>query len=443
MKLTIIGGGGFRVPQVYQALAAPSRPVRIDQLVLHDVAPDRLRVIAAVIAGLAPSADARLEVTVTTDLDEAVRGTDFVFCAIRVGGTAGRTRDERVAMEHGVLGQETVGPGGLAYTLRTVPVMREIALQVARLAPEAWFINFTNPAGAVTESLTPILGRRVVGVCDTPIGLLTRAARAAGMEGPASSYDYVGLNHLGWLRSLTDDAGDRLVALLASDQALGSIEEAQLMGLDWVRALGALPNEYLYYYYYAREAVARLRTGGPTRGEFLAAQQADFYREALEHPSNPAALWRQTRAAREATYMAEARPPGQARSPEDADGGYQRVALELMAALAGGEPATMILNVTGEHTIPGLPPHGVVEVPCRVDSAGIQPLPIAPVAGHMLALMQAVKASEQLAIEAAITRSTRAAWRAFALHPLVDSAVVGRALFEAYRGAHPELVAAF
>ncbi|MDR1152332.1 MAG: 6-phospho-beta-glucosidase, partial [Bifidobacteriaceae bacterium] len=336
MKLTIVGGGGFRVPQVYLALAGPNPPVRVDRLVLHDTSPDRLAAIAAVSAGLprAPAAAPPL-VETTTDLDDAVRDADVVFSAIRVGGTAGRVADERVALDLGVLGQETVGPGGLAYTMRTVPVMAAIARRVARLAPNAWFVNFTNPAGAVTEAIAPMLPGRVVGICDTPIGLVKRAARAAGMVGAPSSVDYVGLNHLGWLRGFTDDAGPRLGDVLASDAALGSIDEARLMGLDWVRTLGALPNEYLYYYYFTREAVARARAGGATRGEFLARQQGEFYRSAARDPGAAAEAWTATSEAREATYMAEARERGDEREDEDL-GGYQRVAVELIAALAGG-----------------------------------------------------------------------------------------------------------
>ncbi|MDR1427507.1 MAG: 6-phospho-beta-glucosidase [Bifidobacteriaceae bacterium] len=441
MKLTVLGGGGFRVPQVYQALASRGAPVRIDELALYDTSRERLNVIDAVVASMRPTGDAAPRVSATTNLDEAVRGADFVFCAIRVGGTAGRTLDERVALDLGVLGQETVGPGGLAYTLRTVPVMVAIARRVAALAPEAWFVNFTNPAGAVTEALTPVLGERVVGICDTPIGLVKRAARALGMEAAPSSIDYVGLNHLGWLRGIADDDGPQLPRLLADDAALEGIEEARLMGLDWVRTLGALPNEYLYYYYYTREAVARIRAGSATRGEFLAAQQSQFYLAASEDRAAAGEMWTQVRATREATYMAEARPEGEEgeRDPQDLGGGYQQVALELMAALAGGPRAHLILNVRGGGLVAGLPEDAVVEVPCRVDGSGMHALPVAPVGGHMLALMQSVKASEQLMIEAALTGSRATAWKAFAVHPLVDSVAVARELCEGYGRAHPEL----
>jgi len=162
MKLTLIGGAGFRVPQVIEAVA---RSGPVDELALVDTDPGRLRTMLDVAAQL-PAARG-LKLTAGTDLAENLVGTDFVFCAIRVGGAAGRVADERVALDLGVLGQETTGPGGLAYALRTVPVMQQIARTVRAVAPQAWFVNFTNPAGIITESLRPILGDRVVGICDT------------------------------------------------------------------------------------------------------------------------------------------------------------------------------------------------------------------------------------------------------------------------------------
>ena len=445
MKLTILGGGGFRVPQVFEAVAADDAAVRIDELALYDTDASRLGAIRAVVAQLEPGFPRAPRVSATTDLDEALTGADFVFCAIRVGGAQARTLDERIALRLGVLGQETTGPGGLAYAIRTLPVMLRIAARVKVLAPDAWFINFTNPAGIVTEGLRRVLGDRVVGICDTPIGLMRRAAHAVTGSSAVDAFDYVGLNHLGWLRSLEVDGRDRLPELLANTELLHGIEEARLMGLDWVRALGALPNEYLYYYYYNRDAVQRIQSSGSTRGEFLVRQQADFYRGAATAPAHALALWRRTKRDRESSYMAEGRPQGQEHARQEADledGGYQQVALNLMAALAADRHATMILDVRNGDTVNGLPPESIVEVPCTVDVAGIHPRRIAPVTGHMLGLMQSVKAVEQLTIEAIVARSATLAWKAISLHPLVDSVAVGRDLLEGYRQEIPGVGAA-
>src|SRR5690606_24687273 len=231
-------------------------PVRIDELALYDVSESRLATIRAILDRMAQTRAHAPRIVATTDLTTALVGADFIFSAVRIGGTAGRILDERTALDLGVLGPETAGPGGLAYALRTVPFMTRLAEQIRLHAPEAWVINFTNPAGIVTEAMRRVLGDRVVGICDTPIGLMRRADSALTgrpAEPAAGRFDYVGLNHLGWLRSVTVDGVDRLPELLADDARLDGIEEARLMGPDWVRALGALPNEYLYYYYYNRE----------------------------------------------------------------------------------------------------------------------------------------------------------------------------------------------
>jgi len=438
MKLTLIGGAGFRVPQVIEAVA---RSGPVDELALVDTDAGRLRTILAVAAQL-PAARG-LKLSAGTDLAEGLAGTDFVFCAIRVGGAAGRVADERVALDLGVLGQETTGPGGLAYALRTVPVMQQIARTVRAVAPQAWFVNFTNPAGIITESLRPILGDRVVGICDTPIGLMRRAAAAVGAGDRADSlrYDYVGLNHLGWLRTLEVDGVDRLPGLLASPELEG-IEEARLVGLDWVRQLRALPNEYLFYYYCNREAVARIMAAPSTRGEFLATQQERFYAEAAGRPDEARKLWQATKDQRESTYMAEARDEDEERGADDGEGGYQAVALDLMTALSGGRPTSAIVNVANLGTVPGLPEEAVVEIPCDVDADGIHRRPVMPLTGHMLGLVQSVKAVEQLTIRAALEHSPNLAWEAFATHPLVGSVSLGRQLLDGYRRRIPGVASA-
>ncbi len=444
MKLTILGGGGFRVPLVHGALLRDESEGRVTEVVLHDLDQGRLGAMTQVLTQAGAGSSHAPVVTATTDPDEALRGADFVFSAIRVGGLAGRTFDERVALDLGVLGQETTGPGGLAYALRTVPVAVDIARRTRAVAPDAWFINFTNPAGIVTEAMQEVLGDRVIGICDSPIALARRAMGALGLETATTEIDYVGLNHLGWLRGLRVNGTDHLPHLLADSAALQTLEEGRLFGPEWIQALGAIPNEYLYYYYYGREAQAAILASPQTRGEFLRDQQDAFYATVADHPDTAATEWRRVREERDATYMREARAEGEERDEADvAGGGYEGVALAIMAAISRGETSSMILNIRAGGAVPGMPDDAVVEIPCVVDGKGPKATPQAPVEGHMLGLMQQVKAVERLVIEAATTGSEQAAVKAFALHPLVDSVSTARALFEGYRRAHPELTALF
>lgn len=441
MKLTILGGGGFRVPLVYGALLADHGEGRVTEVVLHDLDAGRLAAVTRVLAEQAAGHPDAPSVTSTTDLDEALRGADFVFSAIRVGGLEGRAADERVALAEGVLGQETVGAGGIAYGLRTVPVAVDIARRVARLAPEAWVINFTNPAGLVTEAMSRHLGDRVIGICDSPVGLGRRVARTLGADPATAFVDYAGLNHLGWVRGLFVDGRDQLPRLLADSALLGSFEEGKLFGTDWLRSLGAIPNEYLHYYYFNRETVRAYQEVEQTRGAFLLGQQARFYEEAGRPGTSALKLWDATRAEREATYMAENRETAGAgeRDEDDLSGGYEKVALALMRAVARDERTTLILNVRNRDTLSALDADAVVEVPCLVDANGAHPVATGQLPAHATALVCAVKAVERVVLAAAGSGSRDTAVKAFALHPLVDSVGVARRLVDGYTAVHPAL----
>ncbi|MFE9811562.1 6-phospho-beta-glucosidase [Streptomyces sp. NPDC005548] len=441
MRLTILGGGGFRVPLVHRALLGDRAEGRVTQVVLHDLDADRLSAVARVLAEQAADVPDAPEVTVTTDLDEALRGADFVFSAIRVGGLEGRAADERVALDLGVLGQETVGAGGIAYGLRTVPVAVDIARRVARIAPDAWVINFTNPAGLVTEAMSRHLGDRVIGICDSPVGLGRRIARVLGADPREAFIDYVGLNHLGWVRGLRVAGRDELPRLLADPALLGSFEEGKLFGTEWLRSLGAVPNEYLHYYYFNRETVRAYQEADRTRGAFLRDQQAGFYEEMKRPDAAALSAWDRTRAEREATYMAENRDAAGAgeRDADDLSGGYEKVALALMRAIARDERTTLILNVRNRGTLSALDSEAVIEVPCLVDANGAHPVAVDPLPGHATGLVCAVKAVEREVLSAAASGSRTTAVKAFALHPLVDSVNVARALVDGYTAVHPGL----
>ena len=404
------------------------------------------------------------QVRAVSSLPAALDGADMVFAAIRPGGTAGRTADERIALDLGLLGQETTGAGGISYALRSIPPMLRLAAEMRSRCPGAWLLNFTNPAGMVTEALVPVLGPRVIGICDSASGLVHRAARAAGVtlpEGRLDGVGYYGLNHLGWLYRLESGGRDALPELLASPAALAGFEEGRLFPPEFLASLGCLPNEYLFYYYDTARAVAGMRGADLTRGESIARQQAELYPRLAAAGPDAFALWEAARRSREEGYLAEARTPGEHRDETDlAGGGYERVALAAMRALSGGGAADLILNtvntvpgpapeagatgsavqtVQATPAVPGLPADAVVEVPCRVTPDGAVPVPQDRPGPEQLALMRRVKDVERLVVEAATTGRREAALAAFARHPLVDSDVLGGSLLAGYEAAFPEL----
>jgi 6-phospho-beta-glucosidase len=469
----IAGGGGFRVPLVYRALAAGPFSGLVRELVLFDVDPARLDAMEAVLAAMAsgPSSTALSSgswprVRTTTSRAEALTGTDMVFAAIRPGGTAGRIADERVALQLGLLGQETTGAGGISYALRSIPAMLELAGAMRQLAPDAWLINFTNPAGMVTEALRPILGNRVIGICDSASGLVRRAAKAAGAplpEGKLDGVGYYGLNHLGWLYRLESRGQNLLPGLLSDARALAGFEEGRLFPQRFLERLGCLPNEYLIYYYDTTKAVEAMLAAKATRGESIHSQQEDLYPRLAAAGPAAYSLWDSARRSREEGYLAEARPAGEERDAEDLNGGgYERVALSVMRALSGGGNAELILNTVnsaGEASaggnsaggtsaghgdaavpaIPGLPTDAVVEVPCVVNPEGAAPLPQRLPHDAQLSLMLQVKKVERLTVRAATSGDRESAIAAFAEHPLIASETLALALLKGYEEALPAL----
>ena len=451
MKLCILGGGGFRTPYVYQALLRDQGSPRVEEVALYDVDELRLHTMVSILTELAAGFPDAPRLVPTTSLPTAVEGSDFIFAAIRVGGLEGRRCDEHVALDLNILGQETTGPGGLAYALRTVPVMVGMAKVIKDLAPNAYFMNFTNPAGIITEAMQTVLGDRVLGICDTPSGLGRRVAGLMGLDHTRVQMDYVGLNHLGWMRRVMYDGRDILPDLLADDEKLGLMEEGLVFGTDWIRTLGVIPNEYLFYYYFNRDAVRGIVDSKLTRGDFLKQTQSAFYERASTAGGGVADLWRETVEARSASYMAEAKGGEQGapttereRETDPSHQGYAGVALGVMAAISRNERATMILNVRNQGAIAGMPHDAVVEIPTTVDANGVHPLAV----DHQpeldqIGLMQQVKAVERHTIAAALTGSKDEALKAFALHPLVDSVTVARDLLSGYIDRIPEVAAVF
>jgi 6-phospho-beta-glucosidase len=445
MKLTIVGGGGFRVPLVYGALLEKAAPLALDEVVLHDIDAARLERVATVLEGLAAEHGERLPFRTTTDLADAIEGADFVFSALRVGQLEGRVVDESVPLGLGVLGQETTGPGGICFALRTIPAMVALAQVIAERAPAAWLINFTNPAGMVTEAVQQVLGERAVGICDSPSGLCRRVATALGRAPSELWFDYFGLNHLGWLKGVRDAGGERLPELLEDDARLAGFEEGRLFGGEWLRSLAMIPNEYLYYFYYSSDTVEAIRESPASRGAFLLEQQRSFYAQDRQGPAEALASWRATRHDRERSYMAEARSAAGDGSEHDieANSGYESEAMAVLEAIALNTRAVLILDTANRSSLPVLDARAVVEVPAVVGRAGPVPLAVGDVPAHAGALIALMKEVERTTIDAALTGSRELAVKALALHPLVPSVSTARAIFDGYRERLPELAEAF
>jgi alpha-galactosidase/6-phospho-beta-glucosidase family protein len=246
VKMTLLGAG-VRTPFVLHGLLDREHALGVSKVVLHDVDEERLGIMTALGAYLCREWGAGFAVRGETDPSEALAGSRFVFSAIRVGQERARTLDEEIPLRHGVLGQETTGPGGMAMALRTIPVVLEYARLIERVAPEALVVNFTNPVGVIVQALSDHSSVRVVGVCDGPIEMKRAVAEFLGVPGDEVQVDYAGLNHCGWIHRVRIDGVDRLPEILDRYEEFGSTDDSwRLFDPGLVRALGMLPMEYLY-----------------------------------------------------------------------------------------------------------------------------------------------------------------------------------------------------
>ena len=270
----------------------------IDEIALYDVDQDRLSTIGGVAARMA----AQGRVVLSASLDDCVTGADFVFTSIRVGGLAHRVRDETIALSHGIVGQETVGPAGFAMAARTIPHMVQYARAIARAAPGAWIINFTNPVGMVTEAMRTVTSR-VIGICDTPTELFEEVAHALDLQSDRSFFDYFGLNHLGWIREVYSDGVPQLRRLWNDRERLQSLYKVPLFDPAYLRHLELLPTEYVYYYESPKRAVDNMRQAGQTRGQAIA-ELTDVLFDALRNSkADSVAIYKSYLFARSASYM--------------------------------------------------------------------------------------------------------------------------------------------
>ncbi len=419
----------MRTPLLIHGLVHAPPDIGIRELALYDVDARRAGLMAAMGAELAR--DSGITIATPASVEEAVDGASFVLSSIRVGGIEARARDERIAMRHGLAGQETTGPGGIAMALRTIPVALAHARLIDRYAPHAWLINFTNPAGLITQALTTHSNVKVVGICDTPAELFHRIAWALGEPFPEMEFQYGGLNHLGWVRKVLLRGEDISSRILRNDDLLRRLYPADLFDPVLIRTLGLIPTEYLFFYYSQRKAYRNQISADATRGEEIAGLNRDLLtrlHSQTDAGDGRGALhtYKQYLNRRNSSYM---RLEGNAESaldqgahdwdPFEGATGYHRIAIDVMTALSGSSPAKLVVNVANRDAVQELEPEDVVEVPCLIDRNGAKPLPYGSLPETVRGLVFSMKSCERLTIRAAIEKSFDLARLALLINPIV------------------------
>jgi len=421
LKAVILGGGSSYTPEIIEGLLSRPQEISVREVWLVDIpaGEEKLGVVVALAERMVERAGSPFQVRLTLDRREALAGADFVVTQIRVGGIRARIKDERVPLRHGVIGQETTGPGGFAKALRTIPVILDICRDIEELAPGAWLINFTNPSGIVTEAVTRHAGTKVIGLCNNAINMERSIQQAYGARPEEVFIEFVGCNHLLWATRVVvrgDDVTADLMRRLA--------ERGEWPG-ELLESLRAIPCGYHRYYYMGDEALEALQRadaeGKPTRGEAILQIEKelfDLYRDP-HLAEKPAALSQRGGAL------------------------YSEAAVRLISSIVNDRRDIQCVDTTNRGALADLAPDCVVEVNCVIDGEGAHPLTIGRLRPELRGLLQQVKAYEELTIEAAVSGDRKVALQALLANPLVPSLRTAKALLDDLLEAHAEYLPRF
>jgi 6-phospho-beta-glucosidase len=451
MKLAILGGAGTRVPLVLVGLLRFHEDLRTDEMVLWDINSDRQEVIDRICSAMVERHGVPIKVRRGKSVEDTLQGADFIIASVRVGGTNTRVLDENIALSHGVLGQETVGPGGWAMALRTIPAVLEYARLAERIAPTAWLLNFSNPVGIVLQALLAAGITRTIGVCDTPRELFESVAGLLGVPSREAFFDYFGLNHLGWVRSVQVNGRDRLPELFDNPERLAHAYHVPLFTPEYLRNLRLLPTEYVYFYLHGPEAADKLKRAGRTRGEMVNQQEQQLFQAVAAGANDTGTVisaYDNFLANRNATYFQLETGAKVDREKLDTArkelyekaAGYERIAVDVMRAIARNRPTVFPVDVANNGSIDELGPRDAVEVPCVMDANGARPLAVGSVPPSVRPLLLQVKEYERLTAKAALEGSAAVAAQALAANPLVnDRELADRMSAEYFRAHQPYL----
>jgi 6-phospho-beta-glucosidase len=348
-----------------------------------------------------------------------------VITSIRVGGIDARVKDETIALAHGLVGQETVGAGGFACAMRNLAALLEYARLIERIAPQATVINFTNPVGIISQGILNHSSVRILGVCDTPLETFEAIANALGCNPFELTFEYMGLNHLGWVRSIRQADGKELLGkILASSQLIQKCYRHQLFPADFIQHLGLLPTEYLYFYYFPAAAYKNTQGSGGSRGQAVAAMNAHLFTKLSQASENQLIdIYENYLHERNASYFSIEATAGKKREKHrelySEFSGYERIALLVLEALHSAQPRLIPLTTRNLKALEDLDTNDSVELPCEVSRAGVKPLPVGHAPEAVRELLCQVKEYERLTVKACVEHSGEAALAALIKNPLV------------------------
>ncbi|WP_068776931.1 6-phospho-beta-glucosidase [Paenibacillus sp. FJAT-26967] len=405
LKIVVIGGGSSYTPEIVEGFINNYDRLPVREIWLVDIPQGewKLEIVGNLAKRMVEKSGLPIGVNLTLDRREALPGADFVSTQMRVGMLEARSWDESIPLKYGIIGQETTGPGGMMKAFRTIPVLLDICRDMEELCPDAWLLNFTNPAGMVTEALSKHSKIKSIGLCNAPIGMHKWLMKE--YDAPASGIymEFVGLNHLHWITQITVNGESKLEELLGSGSGYSAKNVPQLeWNKSFISGLGGVPSYYLKYFYLRDEMLKELQEASKkdgTRAEVVKRVEEELF-ELYKDPElteKPKQLEK-----RGGAYYSEA-------------------AVNLMCSLYNDTRDIQTLNVPNNGALDFLPGDACIEVNCIVTKQGPIPVTVKKVPESIKGLICAVKTYEVLAIEAAITGDRGIALQALAHHPLISS----------------------
>ncbi|HEX2316403.1 MAG TPA: glycoside hydrolase family 4 [Thermomonospora sp.] len=416
-RIAVIGAGSGYMPGVIRGLLHRADDLAGADLTFYDLNAEHLDVMTRLARNMFAARGANFTVSAHTDLKAALDGADFVFTTFRPGGLQGRHLDESIPLKYGVVGQETVGPGGFLMACRSVPVLLNIARVLADVAPDAWILNYTNPTNVVTDAVLRNTDARVISLCDQWVGDTETWAELLGLPVEGLEIDWIGTNHGTWaervrLNGEAVDIAPLLDRLEPHGAATPHRDPARMAELG--KALGLLVNSYSKYYFFHDEVVEELRAKGTTRAQDILAMLPAYYEQVAGE--------------------ADKKDPDP--SGERGGGEHGEFAVDVICAIVRDEQRRFIVNTPNRGSIASLEDDAIVEVPALVGRQGPVPLVMGELPRQVRGLTQAIHEYERLAADAAVTGDRRLALRALMAHPFVRGKRTAEKILEEGLAAH-------
>jgi 6-phospho-beta-glucosidase len=424
IKLVYLGGGSTRAAGTMASLMANGADFDGSEVVLVDLDPDRLELIRTLAQKMARARGLDIAVTATTDRRAAFADCDAVLSSFRPGGFGARVQDERIPLQHGLIGQETQGAGGFFMALRAIAVLKDVCAEMEEVCPDAWIFNYTNPVNIVAEAITHNSPVKVVSLCEGPIYFKNEIAESAELDPDRLRITMVGLNHGCWGVEHTYGDEDPLPLIEAAwerrrdDPTLTPHLRRQL---QLAAAMGTVPADYFEYYYFTDEVLDELRAKPTTRAEDILAWSGDYWHH----------------------YEEQALTDDPQLDPGRSRGGIHELelAIDVMDAIFNDKDETHPVNMpnTGG-ALSGFPEDLVVEVLGRCHEGGIDLIQAPPLPRHVRGLVEMLGEYQALAAETAWSGTREDGIRALSANPLVRQVEVAERVYDALADAHRDFL---